>query len=120
MALADPQSIKISGTTHSLPRVSTGDYKSKYEKDDGTIDLLASTQNGKRKRQVVRVDHSKVVASTLIPSQNEEISSSYQLVVDRPLNGYTNADALAILAGFFELLTGTENAVLKKVLASES
>jgi hypothetical protein len=120
MSLADPQSIKISGTTTSLPRVSTGDYKSKYESADGLIDLTVSTQNGKRKRQVARIDISKVTADPFIPAQNIEVSSSFQLVVDRPLAGFTNTEASAIVAGFIEALTKEESKIITKLLAGES
>jgi hypothetical protein len=120
MSLADPQSVKISGVTTSLPRVSSGDYKSKYESSDGLIDLTVSTQNGKRKRQVARIDVTKVTADPFIPAQNVEVSSSFQLVIDRPVAGFTNADASSIVAGFIELLTKEESKVITKLLASES
>jgi hypothetical protein len=120
MSLADPQSIKISGVTTSLPRVSTGDYKSKYESSDGLIDLTVSSQNGKRKRQVARIDVSKITADPFIPSQNVEVSSSFQLVVDRPLAGFTNTEAAAIVAGFIERLTAESSLIITKLLAGES
>lgn len=120
MALADPQSIKIGETTTSLPRVSSGDYKSKYSSDDGTIDLTFSTQNGKRKRQVARLDHSKITTDPFIPANNVEVSSSIQLVVDRPIAGYTNAEALAIVKGFIESLNASSEKLIKQLLASES
>jgi hypothetical protein len=120
MALADPQSIKISGTTTSLPRVSTGDYRSKYESSDGNIDLTLSSQFGKRKRQVVRVDVSKIIASALVPTTNEEASMSLQLVVDRPLVGYDNADAKAVYDGFIEALQASSSKIITQLLAGES
>lgn len=120
MSLADPQSIKIDGTTTSLPRVSTGDYRSKYESADGNLDLTVSSQIGKRKRQVVRLDLSKVIPSLLNPASNEEASSSIQLVCDRPLNGYDNIEALKIIKGFFESLSKSEYVILEKMLAGES
>lgn len=120
MALTDPQSIKISGTTTSLPRVTTGDHSSEYTSADGLITLKAATQKGKRNRQVIRFDVSKIVASTLNPSQNEEVSTSVQLVFDRPLQGFTNADELAIWAGVAEFLAASESKVIKAVLAGEN
>jgi len=120
MAFADPQSIKISGVTTSLPRVSSGDYRSKYESADGLIDLTVSTQNGKRKRQVARIDISKVTTDPFIPAQNVEVSSSIQLVVDRPLAGFTNAEALAVVSGFIEALTAESSKRITQLLAGES
>lgn len=122
MALADPQSIKISGTTTSLPRVSTGDYKSKYESADGTIDLSLSTATtgSGRRRQTARLDITKITADPFLPAQNIELGSSVYLVVDRPIAGFTNAEALAIFSGFIERLTATENKIVTQLLAGES
>lgn len=120
MAQADPQSIKISGTTTSLPRVSTGDYKSKYQSADALIDLLFSTQTGKRKRQVARVDLSKITADPFVPSNNIEVGTSVSLVIDRPLAGFTNTEEAALVAGFIELLTKEESKIITKLLAAES
>ena len=119
MSQSDPQSIKISGTTTSLPRVSVGDYQSKYESNDGLIDLTFSTQNGKRKRHVARVDHAKITTDPFITTQNVEVSTSVSLVVDRPLAGYTNAEAAAIVAGFIERLTSESSAIITKLIAGE-
>ena len=120
MSQADPQSIKISGVTTSLPRVSTGELKSRYESSDGLIDLSFSTQDGKRLRQTARIDHTKIAADPLAPTLNAEYGMSVQLVIDRPKAGYTNAEALAICAGLLESLTATENAKITKLLAKES
>lgn len=120
MALTDPQSIKISTVTTSLPRVSTKENSSIYESADGTIKVTVSTQNGNRKRQTWRVDVSKITEDPFIPAQNQEVSMSFYIVVDRPVSGYTNAEALAVVLGGIEALTATENKVLVKVLGSES
>ena len=102
MALADPQSIKINGVTTSLPRVSTGDFKSIYESADGLIKLSLSTVSGKRKRQVVRVDVSKIAADPLIATNNVEYSMSTYVVFDRPMVGYTNAEAKQVYDGLMK------------------
>jgi hypothetical protein len=120
MAFADPQSIKISGTTTSLLRVSTGDFKSVYESADGLIKVSASTQNGKRTRQTFRVDVSKITTDPFIPANNVEVSMSTYVVFDRPPAGYSNADALAVWEGFVEALKASENKLVKQLLGSES
>ena len=120
MALADPQSIKISGSTISLPRVSTGDFKSIYESADGKTKLSLSTVKGKRNRQVVRVDVSKVTTDPLISTQNVEVSMSNYLVFDRPATGYSNAEAKAVYDGFIEALQASTSVVVTKLLGSES
>jgi hypothetical protein len=120
MSFADPQSVKISGTTTSLPRVSTGDFDSTYESADGLITLKASTVSSKRKRQVIRLDVSKITADPFIPAQNVEVSMSTYLVFDRPVVGYTNAEAKAAYDGFIEALQAGSSLLITKLLGSES
>lgn len=120
MALVDPQSVKISGVTTSLPRVSTGDFKSTYESADGNTILKLSTTSSNRKRQVLRLDISKITSDPFIPAQNVEVSMSTYIVIDRPPAGFTNAEALANVLGMMEILTKEESKVAVKLLASES
>ena len=120
MAFADPQSIKISGVTTSLPRVSTGRNESGYSSADGLIDLSASASYGKRTRRVIRVDHSKVTSDPFIPANNTQVSMSNYLVFDLPVAGYTNAEAKAIYDGFIERLQAEESKLITKLLGGES
>lgn len=120
MALADPQKVKISGTETSLPRVSTGDFKSEYLSADGQIKLSLSTIEKSRKRQVVRLDVSKIAADPLITTQNNKYSCSTYLVFDRPEVGFTNAEMKAIYDGFIETLQSSSSVIVTKLLASES
>lgn len=120
MAFADPQSIKISGVTTSLPRVSTGKFESIYQSADGTITLSASTSNGKRTRQVIRIDHSKIAADPFVPTTNVKLSSSVYLVFDSPVAGYTDAELKAIYDGFIEALQASSSLLVTKLLGSES
>lgn len=120
MAFADPQSIKISGTTHSLPRVSTEGRKSEYSKDDGTVILKIQSDKNRRTRQTYRVDTSKITTDPFDTTQNVEVSMSAYLVVDRPLAGYTNEEALKVVEGLSEALGLTSFAAVKKLLAGES
>ena len=120
MAFTDPQSIKISGVTTSLPRVSTGKNESTYQSSDGLIDLSAANQYGSRTRRVIRVDHSKITTDPFIPTQNVKVSMSNYLVFDLPPAGYTNAEAEAIWKGFIEALQASENKLIKALLGGES
>jgi len=120
MALTDPQSIKVSGTTTSLPRVSTGKYESEYLSADGLTKLTLSTSKGKRNRQTCRVDVSKITSDPFIPAQNTEVSMSFYIVFDRPLVGYTNTEALAVAVGLIEAMTASTDNMLVHLLAGES
>jgi hypothetical protein len=121
MAFSDPQSITISGTPYSLPRVSSGQYNGEYSSSDGLVDLLASHSFSKdRIRRVLRVNHSKIAADPFIPAQNREVSMSNYMVFDVPVVGYTNAEVKAVYTGFKTLYTATSDALIDKLLGGES
>lgn len=121
MAFSDPQKVKVDGTNEvELPRVSTGDFSSTYLSSDSAIKLGIATANGRRKRHLVRIDLSKVIASTINPSQNEEASASVYLVVDRPITGYTNEELRKAVEGLVGFLSASTYSATKKVLGSES
>lgn len=120
MALTDPQSVKISGTTTSLPRTSTGEGESEYRSADGRIRLKLSTIEKSRTRQVVRLDVSKITADPLVSTTNVEVSMSTYLVFDRPSTGYSNAEAKAVYDGFIEALQANTSAIVTKLLGGES
>ncbi|DAD49958.1 TPA_asm: coat protein [ssRNA phage Esthiorhiza.2_10] len=120
MAFADPQSVKISGVTTSLPRVSTGKYESLYRSADGNIELLASTSEGKRVRATIRINHKKITADPFIPTTNVSVGSSIYLVFDSPVVGYTDAELKAVYDGFIEALQATSSLLVTKLLGGES
>ena len=120
MAFSDPQSVTISGTAIPLPRVNTGNNGAEYLSSDGLVKLSASSSYGKRTRRVLRLDHSKVTADPYIPTQNAKVSMSNYIVFDVPVVGYTNADALAVYAGFKAQFTAASDALITKLLGGES
>lgn len=120
MALTDPQSITISGSTIALPRTNTGNNSSDYQSDDGLVKLTLSHAYGRRTRRVLRVDHSKITADPFIPSNNSKVSMSNYMVFDLPVAGYTNTEALAIYTGLKTLFTATSDDVIKKLLGGQS
>lgn len=121
MAFSDPQSITISGTPVSLPRVSSGENSGKFSSSDGLVDLLAShSYNKSRIRRVLRLDHSKVTADPFVPAQNREVSMSTYMVFDVPNVGYANADIQAVYMGFKALYTASSDALVTKLLGGES
>jgi hypothetical protein len=120
MAFADPQSVKISGVTTSLPRVSVGKNEAAYASSDGLIRLSASSQYGNRNRRVLRIDTSKVTADPFIPAQNVKVSMSNYLVFDLPPAGYTAAEAKAVYDGFIEALQASSSLLVTKLIGGES
>jgi len=124
MSFADPQAVTypapVSQTAVSLPRTSTGDFRSIYSSADGTSRFTASTLYGKRTRHLLRVDFKKVAADVFQPDINIERAMSAYLVLDRPKDGFTNAEALAIYSGLKGLITASTDSLVSKVLGGES
>ena len=101
MALADPQSVTISGTAISLPRVLTGTEEGKFVAADGlTTVYSAPTINGRTKRQSVRITQKKVMADPLVSTTNVLKGITITVNVSRELDGYSDADAKKVLTGF--------------------
>lgn len=119
MALTDPQSIKVGETETSLPRVNTGNFSSQYESSDGTITLKLSTQESSRKRHVIRVDVEKITEDPF-SGDNVPVSMSCYLVIDRPLVGYDNTEALEVISALTALGSASTNKVFKALLGGES
>lgn len=120
MAFADPQSITISGTATSLPRVSTGTNSAEYLSADGLFKFSANSAYGRRTRRVLRFDHSKISADVFVPAQNVKVGMSVYTVFDLPPAGYTNTEALAIWTGYNSALTASTNLLVSKLLGGES
>lgn len=119
MALADPQSVTISGTANSLPRTGQGPSSGSFQLPDGTVVLKVSHAYGKRNRRTVRLEHSKIAADP-ITAANTRFSLTVYTVIDTPLVGYTVAEANAICQGLFKWLTDTSGGNTAKVLGGES
>ena len=120
MAYTDPQSVTISGSAISLPRVSTGRNESEYQSADGLVKLTASSTYGRRTRRVLRLDHAKITPDPYIPTQNAKVSMSNYIVFDVPVAGYTNTEALAVYTGFKTAFTASTDALIVKLLGGES
>ncbi len=120
MAFTDPQSVTISGTAISLPRVSSRVNGGSYQSADGLVLLTADNAYSRRTRRVLRLDHSKITADPFIPTQNSKVSMSNYIVFDLPPAGYTNAEALAVYAGFKAAFTASSDALISKLLGGES
>jgi hypothetical protein len=123
MALTDPQKFKeVAGTEVTAPRVSSGDFKSIYETSDGLNVLNVSTQesNSSRKRHLVRIDVSKLTTNPYEESKKQSVSMSVYLVIDRPVAGFTVAEAKKLVEGLVGLISATSYSLTEKVLGGES
>jgi hypothetical protein len=120
MAFADPQSVTINAVAQSMPRVSSGDNKGTFRKDDATVELAISHQYGSRTRRMIRLNHSKIAADPLMASVNVKLSASVYLVVDTPSVGYTITEAKQIVDALTAYLTASSGAKATQLLGGES
>lgn len=123
MALTDPQKFKeVAGTEVTAPRVSSGDFKSVYSTSDGLNKLTLSTTetSNNRKRHLVRIDVEKLATNIYEESKKQAVSMSVYLVVDRPDNGYSVAEAKKLVEGLVGLLSASTYQLTEKVLGGES
>lgn len=120
MAFADPQSVLISGVTHSLPRTGSGPSNGTFKSNDGNVQLTVSSQYGKRFRRNVRLDFSKIAADPLVSSTSVKYSMSAYVVIDTPVTGFTVAEAKAVVDGLIGHLSATTGAAITKVLGGEN
>jgi len=123
MALTDPAKFKeVAGTEVEAPRVSTGNFTSEYSTSDGNNVLTASTQEtgAGRKRHVCRIDSSKLTTNIYEESKKQSVSISAYLVVDRPINGFTVAEAKKLVEGLVGFLSASTYANTEKILGGQS
>lgn len=120
MAFSDPQSVTISGTANSLPRVSSGVNSGGFLSNDGNVALSVSHSYGKRTRRVLKLDTSKIAPDPLISSQNIKFSMSAYLVVDTPVTGYTVAEAKAVVDALVAYLSASTGARVTQLLGGEN
>lgn len=97
MALADPQSVTIAGSTSSLPK--TGFNPSQYTDSTGMIQIQVRqepTSSG-RKRITVDLKQTKIVADP-VTGLNRKVSSTTRVLSDTPSdNTYSPTDRKNLL-----------------------
>lgn len=120
MAFADPQSVTISTVANSLPRTGSGIGVGAFQKDDSTVKLGVTHVYAKRVRRTVRLDHSKIAADPLQPTNNTRLSASVYLVVDAPITGYSPTEVKAIIDGLAGWLTASTGANTTKFVGGEA
>lgn len=108
MALADPQTVTVNAVAQVMPRVEIGKGNSTYRKSDGTYELFVSHQkqgNG-RVRSTAKLTQTAIVPDP-ITAVNDEEKWSFQVIIDRPLAGFTSTQVDQLITGFKTWLTST-------------
>lgn len=117
MALADPQSVTISGTATSVARTGLTLDEGTFGDSTGQVSLTVRHSRTRRVRHTVKLGKTAIVSDPLVPSQNTPVSYSAHIVIDTPSQGVTAAEALAIGKA---LVTWATDANLTKVIGGES
>lgn len=117
MALADPQSVTISGAATPLPRTGLALDQGSFADASGQVTLSVLHSSARRTRHTIKLQKSAIVADPLVPSTNQNVSYSAHIVLDMPKNGVSVADAVALGNA---LVAWCTNANLTKVAGGES
>jgi hypothetical protein len=120
MAFADPQSITISGTANSLPRIGSGPGTGDFAKDDGNVALRIQHSLGRRNRHNLKLSFKKVAADPFLSGVNQEYSMSINFTIDLPPVGFTNTEAKAVADGLIAYLSASTGARLTQLLGGEN
>lgn len=115
----DPQSVTISGTAKTLPRVSSGDYTGQFRSPSGDYTLSVKHTVGKRDRSVVRLDTRKIAGNPLDPSKNLPYSAGVYVVLDAPAQGggFTSVELEDLVKGLSAYLSAAN---ITKFVGKES
>lgn len=115
---ADPlANVTYNAVAQTMPRVSQSGQRSVYRKSDGSLVATISHQttgNGKV-RSMIRIDRNVDVNSDLVL----DTESAY-VVLERPLIGFSETDAINLLTCLFGALTGGSNDGIKRLNGQES
>lgn len=117
MALADPQSVTISGSAKSLPRIGQSLSEGLFQTADGDVIMTVRHDSSRRTRHIVKLQKSLIVADPLFPSQNQTVSYSCAVTLDHPKNGVVAADVIALGNA---LIAWATSANLTKVVGGEN
>lgn len=121
MSFSDPQSVTINAVAQSLPRVYSGPYEGRYQKDDRTVALqVKHTLSKDRVRSLIRLDQTKIAADPLVTTVNVQYGAAVYLVIDRPLAGFSNTEVKYLTDAFALWLTTSSSANAIKAIALES
>lgn len=120
MAFTDPQSVTISGTAVSHPRVITGTTVGRFVSADANSELTVDPRGtAKRRRNVARL-YEKSTAVDPITGLTGQVQDMVSFTIDRPLSGVTDAVIEAHASALIAWLTAGTNANLKKLIAGEN
>jgi hypothetical protein len=114
----NPVTITLATVSTPLVRIEAGETSAHYRSADEVYDFHVKHQYAKRRRREVRLDHNKIAADPLT-SENQRFSASAFLVIDEPLNGYTDAELKTLVTDLLTYLTASSGAKIAEVLTGD-
>ncbi|DAD52063.1 TPA_asm: coat protein [ssRNA phage Zoerhiza.1_14] len=120
MALSDPQSITVNGVASSLPRTGSGPAEGSFTSSDGSLQLTARHQYGRRTRRTIRLTQKKIVPDPLVPATNMPASVSAYLVIDHPPTGFSVAELKYVSDALVAYLAAASGGKVSQLLGGES
>lgn len=121
MAYSDPQSVTINSIAIPLPRTLTGTTVGQFVSADRNTTLTVDPRStAKRRRNTVRLNQQKVTADPLVSTTNVRVGDMVSFTIDRPFEGYSDAEVLLQASGLIAWLTAGTNANLKSLIAGEN
>jgi len=122
MAFADPQSITIDGTATSLARVMSGTEVGTFVSSDTKLRLEVVPRVSNRNRTVrsAALKNVKITSDPLVATTNVRVNDTIRLMIDRPADGYSDAEVVKQVTGFIAWLTANTNANLIKLVGGEN
>jgi hypothetical protein len=115
---SDPTTLTYNAVSTPMPKVDSGNRRGVYESADNALRLTISHVNNKRERSEARLDHKKTAADPLDPSKNRPFDMSACFWINRPIGGYTDAEAQLVYDALVAFITNASNKA--KILGQES
>lgn len=117
--LADPQNITPSVGAKVANRTLTGTDLGRFVASDGSVSLEVQTAPGNRIRTVARLVENKISPDPLTDAKTR-VGQTIALTINRPMDGFSEADVLTSVKAFISWLTASTDANLKKIIAGEN
>lgn len=103
--LTSPQTVTINGVASTCNKIEDSKNASVYATDDGNVKLTVSHQESKsRFRRMARIDK-RVIAADPLTAVNAYQKLAAYVVIDEPLNGFSDADIAFVVEALKTWLT---------------
>lgn len=112
MPLADPETITLpTAGAQTLARVGyPNPHAGEWKTSDDLYSLFVSHDAKKRDRSVASFTRYLYAADPYVPTNYNLVFMRAQLILDRPIFGFTAAQEIDTMAGFLAWLTASSNA----------